>query len=130
MKANQDGLQVLPWHREAAKELNEAFNLYCWDEAKDDAAAIIARHDPHESPLFTSRVLVPKLNAEIESLKAHHAETLRLLERADEVLADVSRYPKAGPYPDGPCLERGTHDDVCALLHAIRAHLAAQKGSK
>ncbi len=61
---------------------------------------------------------------------AQRAETVRLLEQADEVLTDVSCYPKAGMYPDGPCIERGTHKEVCELLQAIRAHLAKLRGKK
>lgn len=116
MKANQDGLQVLPWHREAAADIHETplptasqfldINE-CISVRLDRLAVIIARHDPHESPLFTSRVLVPKLNAEIESLKAHHAETLRLLERASEY---VEAYEKSE-----------------FLRDEIRAHLAAHR---
>jgi len=113
---------VLPWLKEAIEEicleLPGGYNCdpqWVCDMLRDKGGAIIARHDPHA---------------------AQHATTLRLLREADEVLCDVSRYPVASAYPDGPCLERETHDNVCKLLIAIRAHLAAhskpdeKKGSK
>jgi len=90
---------VLPWHREAAKEIYDAASVTHYP---DLYAAIIARRDPHQ-------------------------ETLRLLEDADNVLCDVSRYPIASVYPDGPCLERETHDNVCKLLIQIRAAIDAAR---
>lgn len=98
---------VLPWHREAAKDPH--------------AAELI--HAKQEWAIWERNVAA--CEKEIATLRSQHAETLRLLREADEVLCDVSRYPVASAYPDGPCLERETHDNVCKLLIAIRAHLAA-----
>jgi len=111
MKTNQEEPNpqptVLPWLKEAIEEIclelpggYDCDPQWVCDMLRSKGAAIIARHDPH-------------------------AATLRLLREADEVLCDVSRYPVASAYPDGPCLERETHDNVCKLLIAIRAHLAA-----
>lgn len=76
MKTNQPGLEqptILPWHREAAKEII----LRCNDDwhVPEDTAAIIARHDPHA---------------------AQHATTLRLLRDAYAAMVRWG-YPDLGP---------------------------------
>lgn len=46
--------------------------------------------------------------------------------KARELLADVLFYTvTAGPYPDGPCLERWLRDDIKAFLSAAKAAPAA-----
>lgn len=100
---------ILPWHREAA-EMSGVETTDCEYLTVDKLAAIIAAHDPHEPPLFTSRVLVPRLQAEIVARKAQHAETVRLLERA---IRHVNAY-----------------SDAVGLANEIRAHLAALKGTQ
>ena len=116
MKTNQPGLEqptVLPWHREAAKEIHpwelrnegdgtiEEMELaYDENEANmnedERVAAIIARHDPHA---------------------AQHATTLRLLEEALDCIS----------ISDGTCHVIQEHVDI---REQIRAHLAAMKGSQ
>ena len=102
---------TLPWHREAAKDVNQ----HCDTRYTCDAviAAIIAKHDPHaaqESLLartITRRdVLAEELDAAERLHAAQHAETLRLLERAQVVLLKHA-------------------DENRDLWHEIRAHLAA-----
>lgn len=94
MKTNQPGLEqptILPWHREAAKEIM----LHCNDDwyVPMDAAHVIARHD-------------------------QHAETLRLLEEAYEVVKD---------YGYGACVLR---DEIRAHLAALSKPAAMQQSAK
>lgn len=65
-----------------------------------------ARSDTHHAPLFTARVVVPKLEREIATLKTQHATTVRLL---GEALRVMDAY--------------GTHN--LGFRDEIRAHLAA-----
>lgn len=91
---------VLPWHREAAKEI----------EIEPDScktvgyiAAIIARHDPHA---------------------AQHEKTVRLLEEAFHMLNMTPRRPIHEPF------HVALHKTNIALADRIRAHLAAMKGTQ
>lgn len=104
---------VLPWHREAAKEIDD--NPFTQEAA--ELAAIIARHDPHRAPLFTQRVLVPKLEKQIADLQAQHETALRLLERAFYCIHLND--------PTGHVIP--AHVD---MVNDIRAHLTAQGGGK
>lgn len=108
MNTTKEQPTVLPWHREAAKDIfpNEAstaaaedFKLLpvinaCINEKQREVAAIIARHDPH-------------------------AETLRLLEEAEKQLI-YRLEPVCG----------GTRIHPDCVKSRIRTHLAAMKGSQ
>jgi len=108
MKTNQDGLQVLPWHREAARECFHRTSTPMFQ----DVLEAIARHDPNAAKAAVAianvRALVGGDMAEtISRMQAQHAETLRLLERASEY---VEAYEKSE-----------------FLRDEIRAHLAAHR---
>lgn len=99
---------VLPWHYDAAREINSRLNTTHYV----DLASLIARHDP--APL----TLVEK---KIAYLQAEHAETLRLLE-------DIDRLCNHGiPFYAYADSEAGC--DLARRLDEIRA-LAAQGGGK
>lgn len=69
-----DQPNVLPWHREAAKETYNHIGDWAYESGVEPIAAIIARRDPH-------------------------AETLRLLE---EAMVALARSDSSGEY--GPLL--------------------------
>ena len=106
---------VLPWHLLVADDVM-ALN-YPPGDARTNIAKCIARRDPHKSPLFTQRVLVPRLEKQIADLEAQHAETLRLLEAALPCIYFTNNSGKAIP-------------EHIELYDEIRAHLAAMKGTK
>ena len=100
MNTESEQPTILPWHREAAKEINKALL-----RQNPTVSAIIARHDE-------GRTDSPALRLE----KNKHAETLRLLEEALDCIS----------ISDGTCHVIQEHVDI---REQIRAHLAAMKGT-
>jgi len=112
---------ILPWRREAAKGIVENHYAPSADSELTDKdvpwlAAIIARHDHGKRYAESLQQIAeemgapfesgPKIVQRVKALKAQHAETLRLLERAMDYFA-VECYGSD-------------------LYKEIRAHLATQ----
>ena len=118
MKTNQDGLQVLPWHREAARECFHRTSTPMFQ----DVLEAIARHDPNAAKAAVANIGVHTsgewdMAETISRMQEQHAETLRLLERA------LVRRRRHLPY---------VNESGCAynLTNEIRTHLAAMKGGQ
>lgn len=116
---------VLPWHREAAKELY-AMNRG-WSATYENFETVIARHDPHAAQ-HIENVQMSELWAQNELLLQRNAETLRLLEEAKEYLHEL-RGEWSWKHNTS---QRNTNAlaDLDATIDAIRAHLAAMKGTQ